>query len=277
SIITLLRKASMLVFFAAFKKEAIDLIRMLESRKTVKFKKTVIYDGTIRNKRAVICIMGMGKSNSLYALRKILKMKLENPVFVIQGISGAVADHLKIGDVVIYETVKNIEKFETSNNADIPTCSVPDIEEIKFDSGVINFDSLKSSWESYDKDLRILKSSGGLVPHVVTDQREKLFLNKSYSVEAIDMESYYIADIAKDNKIPVICVRSISDSLGEPISELIVRFGSGGFCIKIKCLISALFSRSETRSIISSYKNIDISCRNLNLFVKKVLLPYFGN
>ncbi|MCX6347513.1 MAG: hypothetical protein NTZ89_06245 [Actinobacteria bacterium] len=62
----------MLVFFAAFKKEAVDLLKTIKLKKIIKIKSTVIYDGTIKNKRIIICIMGMGKYNSLFAVAEHL-------------------------------------------------------------------------------------------------------------------------------------------------------------------------------------------------------------
>src|SRR5680860_629199 len=104
----------MLVLFAAFKKEAAGLLKIIESKKIIKINSTVIYDGTIKNKRIVICITGIGKSNSLFAISQIIKMNLENPVFIIQGVSGALVDNLSIGDLVIYESIKNLEKFRSA-------------------------------------------------------------------------------------------------------------------------------------------------------------------
>src|SRR5450830_1425114 len=104
----------MLVFFAAFKKEAVDLLKTIKLKKIIKIKSTVIYDGNIKNRRIIICIMGMGKYNSIFAVSQIIKMNLENPVFIIQGISGALVDNLNIGDLVVYESIKNLEKFQIS-------------------------------------------------------------------------------------------------------------------------------------------------------------------
>jgi nucleoside phosphorylase len=313
----------MIVIFAAFKKEAIDLLKLLKLKKIIKNRSAVIYDGTVKNKRIIICITGMGKLNSLFAARQIIEMNLDNPVFIIQGISGALVDNLNIGDLIFYESIKNLEKFqitkkiqdskdyspysqnqnilngnkvkhtaEMKNNesilylpygerlteAKIKNYSFSNMEEVKADAEIIyeNFDLLKNKWEAVTKDFRILKAYGCLVSYVVTDCGEKNALNKLYGVEAVDMESYFIAGIAINNKIPVICIRSISDNPGEPIPELIVRFSSGNFYFRVKCLIEIIFSKTKIRSIVSSSKNINIACRNLNQFIKKILLPYFG-
>jgi nucleoside phosphorylase len=313
----------MLVIFAAFKKEAADLLKIIKLKKIIKTKSTVIYDGTIKNKRIIICITGMGKSNSLFAVSQIIKMNLENPVFLIQGISGALADNLNIGDLVVYGSIKNLEKFKIEENEQENKGGSPDAQKHNFgdDSRVKhqaimqcngntlclsygerpadvkatnyhlegldetkaafkvlngNFDLLKKKWESSVKKLRILKVSGGLVSYVVTDRKEKDALNKMQGIEAIDMESYYIADIAINNRIPVLCIRSISDNLIEPIPELIVRLNSGNFIYKFNCLTELIFSKTQARSMLISGKNITKACRNLNYFIKKIILPYFG-
>jgi len=309
----------MLVIFSAFKKEAIDLIKLLEFKKTLKAKRAVIYDGIIKNKRVIICITGMGKSNSLFAAKQVIEMNLSNPVFIIQGVSGAVAQNIDICDLIFYESIKNLEQYQPErqsgeNDSCIPDTRKQDLNKSKhtgekknnhvvylplgkilkktgsdshplsdfkeIESALkllnINFDLLKTKWEANMKSSRILKSSGGLVSYVVTDSMEKSVLNELYGIEAIDMESYFIADDAIGRQIPVICIRSISDNITEPISEIIIRFGSGNSCFKFKILINLIFSRSKIISIIDSYKNINIACRSLNQFVKKILLPYLG-
>ena len=313
----------MLVIFAAFKKEAADLLKTIKLKKIIKIKNTVIYDGAINNKRIIICIMGMGKSNSLSAVAHMLEINLENPVFIIQGISGALVDNLNIGDLVVYESIKNLEKFQIAKevpgnknyshddqkinlandtvlkhsavihgdenilnlsyeerSADIliNNNDLPDLNEAKaaFEAINRNFGSLKNKWEESAKNLKIIKASGGLVSYVVIDRTEKDVLNKIHGIEAIDMESYYIAENAINNGIPVICIRSISDSLIEPIPELIIKFKKGNLFCKLSCLIELIFSRTKTRSMIASAKNISKACSNLNYFIKKILLPYFG-
>jgi len=265
----------------------------------------------------------MGKSNSLFAAGQIIKMKLDNPVFIVQGISGALLDNFKIGDLVFYESIKNLEQFRAQKNAgENSSCNTDvqkqnrinendagygermhgsnDILHLPYGGGIknigmnhhylpdfkendavnkimgVDFDLLKDKWEVIIKDSRIFKSIGGLVSYVVTNFTEKNVLNRLYGVEAIDMESYYIADAAIKNGIPIICIRSISDNFSEPIPESIIGFNSGSIYFKFKCIINVIFSNQETRSIIRGYKNINIACRNLNLFIEKILLPYFG-
>jgi nucleoside phosphorylase len=313
----------MLVIFSAFKKEAIGLLGLLKIKKIVKNKNTVIYDGTINNKRMIICITGMGKSNASVAASQVIEMKLENPVFLIQGISGSLIDSLKVGDLIMYESIRNLDQFKIEKKSPENIINVQDIQVqivsksteegdtsaveinenilylpygekssdieinnyylfkakgIKADPKKINadFNYFKNKWEGSTEGLRILKANGGLVSYVITDGREKETLHKLYDVEAIDMESYYIADIAINNLTPVICIRSISDSPGESIPDLILKFKSGNFFCKFACLIELIFSKTKIRSLLKTSKNISFACRNLNLFSRIVVLPYFG-
>jgi adenosylhomocysteine nucleosidase len=269
----------MLVIFAAFRKEAAGLFKIIKLRKRIRIRSTDIYDGTIKNKRIIICITGMGKSNALFAVSRIIKMNLDNPVFIIQGISGAVVDNLNIGDLVFYESIKNLEKFKTEKKTNgTEEFNLSYLDDIESSPEVINvnFDFSKKEWEDIGKNSRILKASGGLVSYIVTEHSDKDVLSKIHGVEAIDMESYYIADAAINNGIMAICLRSISDTLKEPIPELITRFNSGNFICKFNCLAELLFSKTKSRSMLVSGKNITKACRNLNYFINKTMLPYFG-
>ncbi|MCX6347514.1 MAG: hypothetical protein NTZ89_06250 [Actinobacteria bacterium] len=183
------------------------------------------------------------------------------------------------------ENILCLSHRERLTDIKINNYHLSDLSETKAAFEVINgnFDSIKKKWEGSAKNLRILKASGGLVSYVsglvsyvVTDSMEKDVLNKLQGVEAIDMESYYIADNAINNGIPVICIRSISDNRIEPIPELIIRFKNGNFYCKLSCLIELIFSKTKARSMIVSAKNITKACRNLNHFIKKIILPYFG-
>jgi hypothetical protein len=124
--------------------------------------------------------------------------------------------------------------------------------------------------------LRIFRAAGGAVSHVVIKNQEKDFFNKIYNVEAVDMESYYIAAASAANRIPVICVRSISDNIEKTIPEFMLEFNTVSFFGKIAWLIKVLFSRKKTRELIQAYKNINEACMNLSRFSRSVLLPFFG-
>ncbi len=313
----------MLVIFAAFKKEAFALLKTIKVKEVIKNKSTLIFDGLIQNKRIIICITGMGSSNSIADVSLVTELNLKNPVFIIQGISGALADWLKTGDLVFYNSIKNLEWFnsggkiiphkasnayiQTQNpeegsveeyeqgvgnaantlylpfgkkvtNADMDNYNLYEKDEMKaaFEALNGNFELLKNKWESNNKNVKLFMVSGGLVSYVVTNKSDMDILNKTQGVEAIDMESYYIADNATQKDIPVICIRSISDSPNEPIPELIIRFNEGGIYSRFCCLLELLFSRTKAVSVMRSLKNMTKACRNLNQFVLVTMLPYFG-
>jgi len=313
----------MLVIFAAFKKEALALLKVIKVKKIIKSKSALIYDGLIQNKRIIICITGMGRLKAIHAAHQVIKLNIKNPVFVIQGISGGLADWLKTGDLVFYNSIKNLEWFnagkkvipynagndfiKTQNSEEVSAeineqravgatdilylpygkrsintdrdnynLSGKDKNKAAFEVINENFELLKNRWESKSKNIKLFMASGGLVSYVVTDRSDMNVLNKIHDVEAIDMESYYIADIAVNNDIPAICVRSISDSAGEPIPELIIRFNEGGIYTRFCCLLELLFSRKKAVLVIRSLKNMTKACSNLNQFVQEIMLPYFG-
>ena len=96
----------MIIIFAAFKKEAESLLKLINCQKIIKDGNTIIYFGKIYNKKIIICITGIGKLNAVKGANKIIQMitemKLDNPIFLIQGISSALVENLKIGDLIIF-------------------------------------------------------------------------------------------------------------------------------------------------------------------------------
>lgn len=312
----------MLVVFAAFKKEAAGLLKLINCQKIKKMGETIIYDGEINSKRIIVCITGMGKSNSLNGVKKIIEMDLANPLFLIQGVSGALIENMKIGDLIIYESIQNLEQIQISKNKKNKNVNEKALLEqttntetaksgnelnkiwglsqnIKLTGNEINsyfnifnweeietiteinnddFSFLKNIEKNNIGNFNIFKSSGAIVSSVVTDLIDKKALNQLFGAEAVDMESYYIADIARNNGIPVACVRSVSDNLMEGVPDFFNDFESNNknkYLKKIFILFKIIFSKSKIKSAYRTLKNINIASKNLNDFVAKIVLPSF--
>ncbi|MCX6384180.1 MAG: hypothetical protein NTV16_06830 [Actinobacteria bacterium] len=312
----------MLVVFAAFKKEAAGLLKLINCQKIKKIGETIIYDGEINSKRIIVCITGMGKSNSLNGVKKIIEMDLANPLFLIQGISGALIENMKIGDLIIYESIQNLEQIQISKNKKNKNVNEKALLEqitntetakagnelnkiwglsqnIKLTGNEINsyfnifnweeietiteinnddFSFLKNIEKNNIGNFNIFKSSGAIVSSVVTDIIDKKALNQLFGAEAVDMGSYYIADIARNNGIPVACVRSVSDNLMEGVPDFFNDFESNNknkYLKKIFILFKIIFSKSKIKSAYRTLKNINIASKNLNDFVAKIVLPSF--
>lgn len=312
----------MLVVFAAFKKEAAGLLKLINCQKIKKMGETIIYDGEINSKRIIVCITGMGKSNSLNGVKKIIEMDLANPLFLIQGTSGALIENMKIGDLIIYESIQNLEQIQISKNKKNKNVNEKALLEqitntetakagnelnkiwglsqnIKLTGNEINsyfnifnweeietiteinnddFSFLKNIEKNNIGNFNIFKSSGAIVSSVVTDLIDKKALNQLFGAEAVDMESYYIADIARNNGIPVACVRSVSDNLMEGVPDFFNDFESNNknkYLKKIFILFKIIFSKSKIKSAYRTLKNINIASKNLNDFVAKIVLPSF--
>lgn len=312
----------MLVVFATFKKEAAGLLKLINCQKIKKMGETIIYDGEINSKRIIVCITGMGKSNSLNGVKKIIEMDLANPLFLIQGTSGALIENMKIGDLIIYESIQNLEQIQISKNKKNKNVNEKALLEqttntetakagnelnkiwglsqnIKLTGNEINsyfnifnweeietiteinnddFSFLKNIEKNNIGNFNIFKSSGAIVSSVVTDIIDKKALNQLFGAEAVDMESYYIADIARNNGIPVACVRSVSDNLMEGVPDFFNDFESNNknkYLKKIFILFKIIFSKSKIKSAYRTLKNINIASKNLNDFVAKIVLPSF--
>jgi len=313
----------MLVIFAAFKNEVNGLLKSMSRKKNVKNFKSRIYTGEIFNHEIIVVITGMGKLNAAIGVNDIILMNLTDPVFLIQGISGALVENLKIGDLVIYETIKNIEipvgdhirlnslndtvcikqsiKLQANENEfkkedeDFKNLRLKavlenkrsgshtdgfNLEEIKLIKEINNSGpdvqvNIKDNAIS-DTNINVLKIPGATVPSVVTSYADKITLNKAYGVEAIDMESFYIADAAIKKGIPVICIRSISDNLIESIPGFFAESDRNGIFKRFMFLLKVLFSRSKAKSVLKTIKNINLANKNLNVYILKTVLPFLG-
>jgi len=264
----------MLVIFSAFKGEAGLIIKLLNPVKKTYIGQAVLFDGFFKGKRILVCITGMGKKAAEEAARKVISLNktgdiAAESIFLVAGICGASGRDLNISDIVFYESVTDhyfIDNTENDEN-DIKIKEQKKPEIYKNLSNGISIIKTK-----YNDKFVNASSVGG----VVTKRKIKEVLSRKYKIDAFDMESFYIVKEAKKESIAVICVRSISDNLKYPVSELLVEFERGSKSKKIKTGLRIIFNPVHLKNVVLSIINIEKSLKSLNVFLANQLLPSLG-
>lgn len=147
----------------------------------------------------LIIVSGMGAENAASATQQLINHGAT--ALVSWGTAGGLSKDLQPGDILLPESVllnNENQKYQTDHNW------------------------RQQLLKSITSDL---KTNEGLLLHsdtVVTNTEQKLELHKKTKAIAVDMESGAIAQIADQNKLPFLIIRSVVDSSDEsiPISAI---------------------------------------------------------
>ena len=241
----------MLIVFGALKIELIPLLKSIQLNSIRKTGKTIIYEG-FKNSRAVAIIQtGMGAKNAKRAaeffgdnyseyIKRNSAWPGENTEVLMIGFCGATDRSIKVGDTIIYSSIKNIEHSGKKSFKQNGIISL-DIEKIsgsRLNSGFVNI-------------------SGANVPEVITDPVVKEKLYADFDIRAIDMESYWVGKVALEMRLPFSCIRVVSDGALDILPSY---YGeTAGIKMTINIMLSflrSIFDRKEFTANINALKNI---------------------
>ncbi len=251
----------MIIIFGALKIELIHILRSIHIYKTHQYGKIVIYEGFKRNRPVTIIQTGMGAINarraadlfkdhySEYTNRNSMHRR-ENTEILMIGFCGSADRTIKAGDVIIYSSIKNIEYSDKRGY---------------FLNGSLKLEKNKPGNFLIKDDQ--LYAAGANVPKVITDPDIKKKLNSYFSIQAIDMESYWIGKAAKEMKLPFSCIRVVSDGAEDILPRYYENPPGAGMAANIVLSFTrSLFSKKEFRSNMNALKNL----KKANLKLAKV-------
>lgn len=187
-----------------------EILNNLSDSKNVNHNGFEINTGKIGKVNIVLTKSGVGKVNSSITTQYIIDKY--NPKYIINtGIAGSLTDKLKAGDIIIAEKMIQHDfdltafgqakgymgtKVEPNN----PTIYYSDPKLVK-----------KFSKNLSDKG-NIYTGTIITGDTFVTDSVQKEKLSKEFKADGIDMESAAIAQTAEKNNVPLIVLKTISDS-----------------------------------------------------------------
>ncbi|MCL5070849.1 MAG: hypothetical protein M1308_08130, partial [Actinobacteria bacterium] len=107
--------------------------------------------------------------------------------------------------------------------------------------------------------------------NIIADKARKEFLNPEFSIDAVDMESYWLLDFLSSVKIPVLCVRSISDNMKYNISlsyENLIKDASINYPKVIRFVLK---NPTEIIKLVRNGINFRKACRSLHNFILSII------
>ncbi|MCL5072723.1 MAG: hypothetical protein M1308_17795, partial [Actinobacteria bacterium] len=204
----------MILILGALKFEVSSILKKMKNIKILASGSIPAYEGLINGKKILLVVTGMGKKNAETAAGFIKEYRFNSdnvqnknePIkkIIIAGVSGALHRNFLIGDIVICKSVYFVHQAGSKTAADesMPVlCKSIQVE-----------DPQPGNCPVYCGNLLT-------VSNIVTDNNTKESLNSRFDADAVDMESYWLLQFLETLKIPVICIRSISDNMKYDLSK----------------------------------------------------------
>lgn len=204
---------------AAMEVEAEFIISNLEEKKEVNIQGYSYYEGSMYNTKIIISLSKVGLIHASASLSLAIE-KYKPDIILNMGIAGATDKNIHVKDIVIGESVININSYRTPYKKDNEGSNPNEWEFLTFLSG----EKDRLIEEKTDKNLltitkEILKDEKITIGKIGSGDvwnREMdriIYLNKEYNILCEDMESIATYTIANQNNIPIIAIKMISDNI----------------------------------------------------------------
>jgi adenosylhomocysteine nucleosidase len=209
----------MMIVVAALDTELVGIRRHLDIADAFHVGDVRVEHGLLGGQDCVVVQSGMGRQRAEQALRAVLARY--QPVAVLSlGFCGALATTLRVGDLVVCSPVGALLTLPSGpHEAPSPV-------------GWLHCDALLVQQALAvpvpPGDVQIVGGGCLTLPSAAGPRDVKQWLSESFPSDAVDMESYWIGLLAQEAGVPVLVVRSVSDTLAEslpPFEGLVDDFG----------------------------------------------------
>lgn len=191
--------------------------------------------------RISLYICGMGPERARGAARKMVESGFN--ALISWGTAGALAADIAPGSLIIPETVR-------AGTGDVyPTAT-------KWRNSVIN--------RLRDCPSNIYLGQLADSMHVLTRDSEKYRVRQQTDALAVDMESGAIAETARQNKVPLLVIRAVSDSSTMSIPDSVTRFtGPYGEVRMLRLLQSLVRRPGDIPAMVQLARGFSAAARTL--------------
>lgn len=164
-----------------------------------------ILEGNYRGRGILLVQTGVGRRRAQRAARLALD-RYPVGAAVSFGFAGALNGSVRYGDVVVCDALYCGDKQTASSGLAPNDCLLPD-----------DFLAELAARLPPTGGFNVLRTRGVSVSRVVCEAGDKEALGRAFSAGAVDMESFWIAEIARDWNVPFLAVRAISDAADETL------------------------------------------------------------
>lgn len=194
---------------AAMQEEMNEIKKIMNNVQEKTIYELKFYEGTIDNKNIVLVESGVGKVNAARTTQVLIdNYKIDAVINV--GSAGSANQELQIGDIVIGKTLVQHDFDITAFGH--PKGYISNVgEKIKSDENLIK--SMEQTIENLqNKEFKIKIGTIASGDIFCTEPKMKEKIRDKFNADAIEMEGAAIAQVCKLDNVPVLVIRSISDS-----------------------------------------------------------------
>jgi adenosylhomocysteine nucleosidase len=240
----------MLMMIAALKEEIAGVKKCVSINSAIHHSGCHIFRCKQSGKEILLVQTGKGKEKAENVADGLLK---EYPIdmMISFGFAGSLTPDLQVGQIVLCS----------------PLSSTNDSPDIYHPDSYLLSRSVEIRTEPV---VRQVKSVA--VSQTAFRAEEKLTLVKSFQADVVEMESYWLAKIARTKKLPFLAVRAISDTLHEPMPPVERLFNSRGEPELKKAAFYSLLHPVDVPALNRLYRNSRIARKNLTDFLNQLLV-----
>jgi adenosylhomocysteine nucleosidase len=246
----------LIAIFSALKEEVVEFKKQMSVTGTSRFQQCRIIEGKFSGRDCLLILTGVGKENARQATEMALG-KYPVSVLISAGFGGALNEKTKVGDIVVCSRLINGEDRVPEQ----------DSKEI-LESNLQLLAASKKTLE--DGGMGFIIGTGVTVPFVSSTPENKIALGTQFGADMVEMESYWIAKLAADRKLPFIEVRSIFDSLKDDLS-LLSEIMSKSKVRKMTALANCISHPKRIQMMSHLASNAKIAERNLAVFLSRLI------
>ncbi len=213
------KQKNTIAVIGAMDEEIAEFFTSLKHPKTTKSNNFTIITGTLGNNNIVLTKSGVGKVASAATTQFIIDKY--RPKYIINtGIAGSLSNDLNAGSIILANRMVQHDFDVTAfgnPKGYIDNGIEPDKPTI-FHSDRTLIDKFKKELEAQDN-TKVIIGTIATGDIFVNKKEQKIQIKKEFSADATDMESAAIAQTAQINNVPLLVIRTISDSENDSVSE----------------------------------------------------------
>lgn len=187
----------MLVFIAALHREIADLEPLVSERMTSKYGSAISLQGVAAERPVALVRSGIGRERSQAAVRELLLATRPRAIVAI-GFAGGLAPDVCGGDLIVPRRIRGLTRI----NGSLKEVGILEPDPYLYESAI---EALEDELIGVHTDELIT------VTDVMPGPQEKDQLPLSFRTKAVDMESYWIGELAREANVSFLSVRAASD------------------------------------------------------------------
>ncbi len=244
----------MIAILAALHSELADLMPGVKVGAISRQGGCAIVQGSFSGKELLLVETGVGRQGAEAAASYVADTyKLRCMVSV--GFAGGLEPSVKVGDILVYDAVY---RANGHTGPDGGLFCHKDLVQLAAQTSAAN-------------GARVLRLSGVTVPAIVCDTAGKARLAATLPVQAADMESYWIAQVACHRSIPFLTVRVVSDAAGDTLPSLERLKQPGGDWSWQRALPYLAGHPAELARLFSLLGNVRLARRSLTCYLQSFI------